>query len=156
MPNTLLITQKRRTARPSLTSQWTGQAGTGTPGDGTWIEPSLGAGTCQMQSESGNERDEWRSSEWWAVLAGKLLHPAQVASIEALSYIGLALCIADLAKIVEDIDAVHLDYHVGRLRKLGALEFADSLYASQKDFADVRYRLAREMILGDGHDVRGT
>lgn len=103
-----------------------------------------------MQGESGNERDEWRSNEWWAMLAGKLLHPAQVASIEALSYIGLPLCIADLAEIAEDIDAVHLDYHVGRLRKLGALEFADALYASQKDFADVRYRLAPEGILGGG------
>jgi hypothetical protein len=103
-----------------------------------------------MQGESGNERDEWRSSEWWATLAGKLLHPAQVASIEALSYIGLELRIADLAEIVEDIAAVHLDYHVGRLRKLGALEFADALYASQKDFADVRYRLAPERLLGDG------
>jgi len=103
-----------------------------------------------MQSESGNERDEWRSSEWWAMLAGKLLHPAQVASIEALSYIGLALCITDLAMIVEGVDAVHLDHHVGRLRKLGALEFADSSYASQKDFADVRYRLTPERLLGAG------
>lgn len=103
-----------------------------------------------MQSESGNERDEWRSDAWWAALAGKLLHPAQVASIEALSYTGLALCIAELAEIVEAIEAVHLDYHVGRLRKLGVLEFADPLYASQKDFANVRYRLAPERHLGEG------
>lgn len=103
-----------------------------------------------MPGDNENKSDEWRSSEWWATLAGKLLHPAQVASIEALSYIGLPLRIADLAEIVEDIDAVHLDYHVGRLRKLGALELADPLYASQKDFADVRYRLAPERLPGDG------
>ena len=72
--------------------------------------------------------------------SGQVLHPAQVASIEAFSYIGLPLCIADLAEIIDDIEAVHLDYHLGRLLKIGALELADAPYA-QKEFMEMRYRL---------------
>jgi DNA-binding transcriptional ArsR family regulator len=102
-----------------------------------------------MQGEDKTERDEWRSDGWWAMLAVKLLHPVQVASIEAFSYIGLSLCIADLAEIVDEIDAVHLDYHLGRLRKLGALQLADSREA-QKEFMEIRYRLTEERILGGG------
>jgi DNA-binding transcriptional ArsR family regulator len=83
------------------------------------------------------------------MLAGRLLHPVQVASIEAFSHIGLPLCIADLMEIVDDTEAVHLDHHLGRLRKIGALELADSRYA-QKEFMEMRYRLSEERTLSDG------
>jgi hypothetical protein len=102
-----------------------------------------------MQGEGRSERDEWRSDAWWAMLVGRLLHPVQVASIEAFSYIGLPLCVADLAQIIDGIKAVHLDSHVGRLRKLGALKFADSRYA-RKGFMETRYRLTPERITFGG------
>lgn len=112
-----------------------------------------GPGTAGVQlrdkDEERGERDEWRSDTWWGMLAGKLLHPVQVASIEAFSHIGMPLCIADLAEIVDDIEAVHLDYHLGRLLKIDALELADSRYA-QKEFMEMRYRLSEERILSGG------
>jgi len=130
----------------------TGPMKTGTPdGQAGGSRPGTGTAGVQLRDkdEDRGERDEWRSDTWWAMLAGKLLHPAQVASIEAFSYIGLPLCIADLAEIVDDIEAVHLDYHLGRLLKIGALELADARYA-QKEFMEMRYRLSEERILSGG------
>lgn len=94
-----------------------------------------------------SERDEWRSDTWWAMLAVSLLHPVQVAIVEAFTYIGLPLCVADLAEIVDDIETVHLDYHVGRLRKIGALDFADSRHAPL-GFMEMHYRLTPERGFG--------
>jgi HTH-type transcriptional regulator, competence development regulator len=102
------------------------------------------------KGKSDGERDEGRSDAWWASLVGQLLHPAQVASIEAFSHIGLPLCIADLVEILGEVEAVHLDHHLGRLRKLGALEFADSCYAP-KDFTEMHYRLTPKGILDERH-----
>lgn len=90
-----------------------------------------------------SERDEWRSDAWWAALVGRLLHPVQVGIVEAFSCIGLSLCIDDLLEIVDDVEPVHLDYHVGRLRNLGALDFADSRPA-RMGFMERRYKLTPE------------
>ena len=95
-----------------------------------------------MQGES--ETDERRSDTWWATLAARLLHPVQLESIEAFSYIGLPLCVADLMEIVEkDIGTAHLGYHIVRLRKIGALDFACPQYPLN-GFMDTRYRLTPE------------
>lgn len=104
-----------------------------------------------MQSKDKGEsgRGEWRSDAWWAMLAGKLLHPVQVETVEAFSCIGLPLCVRDLAGIFDDVEPVNLDYHVGRLRRLGALDIA-RFPQTGKDFMDVYYELAPERTLGGG------
>jgi hypothetical protein len=113
-----------------------------------WPSPGARRGRLRMQSEGDSDKDEWRSNAWWAMLAGKLLHPVQVASIEAFSYIGLPLCVRDLAEIIDETEAVHLDYHVGRLRNLGALEVA-GFPQTGKDFVDIHYELTPERSLGE-------
>jgi hypothetical protein len=100
-----------------------------------------------MQGDGESERGEWRSDAWWAMLAGKLLHPIQVEIVETFSCVGLPLCVRDLAGVVDDIEPVNLDYHVGRLRNLGALQIARSSQAG-KGFMDVYYELTPERILG--------
>lgn len=74
------------------------------------------------------------------MLAGKLLHPVQVGIAEAFSCIGLPLCVRDLAEIIDDVEAVNLDYHVGRLRNLGALQVA-RFPQTGKGFMDIYYEL---------------
>ena len=101
-----------------------------------------------MQGESESERGEWRSDAWWARLAGKLLHPVQVGIVEAFSCVGLPLCVRDLAETIDDVEPVNLDYHVGRLRNLGALRVA-RLPQTGQGFMDIYYELTPERILGE-------
>lgn len=95
------------------------------------------------------EAKETNGAQTYGGRCSRASSPVQVASIEAFSHIGLPLCITDLAEIIDDIEAVHLDYHLGRLLKIGALELADSRYA-QKEFMEMRYRLSEEGILSGG------
>jgi DNA-binding transcriptional ArsR family regulator len=82
------------------------------------------------------------SDAWWAALAADLLHPIQVQVIEAIQYIDQPLTVRDLSQIVDDIEPVHLDYHLGRLRRLGVLD--RGLIRPGTEFMDVRYRLVVE------------
>lgn len=79
---------------------------------------------------------------WWAALAGRLLHPVQVEVIEALRCHGRPLSLRDLSMIVDEVEWVHLDYHMGRLRRLGALRFSGSHQADS--VMDLRYELVEE------------
>jgi hypothetical protein len=74
---------------------------------------------------------------------------AQVGIVEAFSYVGLPLCIRDLAGIIDCVESVNLDYHVGRLRNLDALHIA-RFPQTGKDFMDVYYELTPERLLGGG------
>jgi hypothetical protein len=78
------------------------------------------------QDSSPDHGDDQLSNAWWAALAACLLHPVQVQIIEAIRYIDLPLSLRDLNEIVNDVEWVRLDHHIGRLRKLGALGFAGS------------------------------
>lgn len=77
-----------------------------------------------MQANDNSERGEGPpiADAWWAALAADLLHPVQVQVIEALRYIGEPLSVGDISEIVLNVEPVHLDYHVGRLRRLGVLD----------------------------------
>lgn len=79
---------------------------------------------------------------WWAALAAKLLHPVQVQVIEAFRHIGQPLTVRDLSEIVDSVEPVHLDYHVGRLRRLGAVDCR--LVQAGTGFMDVAYQLVVE------------
>lgn len=82
------------------------------------------------------------SDVWWATLAVRLLHPVQVQIIEALRCVGQPLSLRDLSEIVNDVEWVHLDYHIGRLRRLGALDFTGLRQGDS--VMDVRYQLVPE------------
>ena len=82
------------------------------------------------------------SDAWWAALVADLLHPVQVEVIEACRYIGQPLTVRDLSEIVDVVEAVHLDYHVGRLRRLRVL--GQGALRKGKDFMDVPYELVVE------------
>lgn len=101
------------------------------------------------EDKSGSGNGEWRSDGWWAALAGEVLHPVQMGIVEAFICIGLELCVRDFAEIINGVEPVHLDYHVGRLRKVGALDFAGFPYAG-KGFMDQRYKLTPERYCGGG------
>jgi DNA-binding transcriptional ArsR family regulator len=82
------------------------------------------------------------SDAWWAALVADLLHPVQVQVIEAFRHIGQPLAVRDLSEVVDDVEPVHLDYHLGRLRRLGVLNCG--LVQPGTGFMDVRYRLVAE------------
>jgi DNA-binding transcriptional ArsR family regulator len=102
-----------------------------------------------MQENGDSKHDDGGlvTDAWWAALVAELLHPRQVQVIEALRYIGQPLTVEDLSEIVDDVEPVHLDYHLGRLRKLGALDCG--LARPGSGFMDVRYQLVA------GRDRRG-
>jgi DNA-binding transcriptional ArsR family regulator len=96
-----------------------------------------------MHGQEGPGGGEGQLSDlWWATLAICLLHPAQVQIIEALRCIGQPLSLRDLSEIVVDVEWVHLDYHIGRLRKLGAVNFTSLRRCDS--VMDARYQLAPE------------
>ncbi len=97
-----------------------------------------------MQENSDTEHgdDIPISDAWWATLVADLLHPIQVQIIEAFRHIGQPLTVQDLSKIVDDAEPVHLDHHLGRLRRLGALDCR--LAGAGAGFMDVRYQLVVE------------
>jgi DNA-binding XRE family transcriptional regulator len=86
--------------------------------------PGLGRNERIMQGKGEGRKGNERSSEWWAALAGKLLHPLQVGIVKAFDHVGLPLCVRDLAEILAGVEPINLDHHVGRLRMLGALGVA--------------------------------
>lgn len=59
--------------------------------------------------------------------------------IEALRYMGRPLSLRDLNEIVVEVEWVHLDRHIGRLRRLGALHFSGPHQADS--VMDLRYEL---------------
>jgi DNA-binding transcriptional ArsR family regulator len=86
--------------------------------------------------------DNQLSDAWWAALAVRLLHPVQIEIIEAMGRMGQPMSLRDLSGIVTDVEWVHLDYHVGRLRRLGALKFSGPRQGDS--VMDVRYQLTSE------------
>jgi DNA-binding transcriptional ArsR family regulator len=82
------------------------------------------------------------SDAWWVALVADLLHPVQVQIIEAFRHIGQPLTVRDLSEIVDSVEPVHLDYHLGRLRRLGVLD--SGLVGAGTGFMDVRYQLVVE------------
>jgi DNA-binding transcriptional ArsR family regulator len=95
-----------------------------------------------MQEDSDSERGDSTptSDAWWAALVADLLHPIQVQIIEAFRHIGRPLTVRDLSEIVDDVEPVHIDYHLGRLRRLGALDCG--VVKAGTVFMDVRFQLA--------------
>lgn len=82
------------------------------------------------------------SDAWWAALAADILHPVQVQIIEAFRYIDRPLRVRDLSEIVDSVEPVHLDYHLGRLGRLGVLKCGH--LRPDTGFMDVRYELVVE------------
>ena len=97
-----------------------------------------------MQAGGDSEHDDGIpiTNAWWAALAGDLLHPVQVQIIEALRWIDQPLTVGDISEIVEDVEPVHLDYHVGRLRWLRVLSCTPRPPGSE--FTDLRCTLVAE------------
>jgi DNA-binding transcriptional ArsR family regulator len=79
---------------------------------------------------------------YWAALVADLMHPVQVAIIEAFGWLGQPLTVRELTEIVIDVEPIHLDYHMGRLRRLGVLDC--KVTRAGTDFMDVSYRLAEK------------
>lgn len=60
----------------------------------------------------------------WDVLVSLVVHPAQVAIIEAMMWVRVPLSATDLRKLFDD-DSFYLSllaYHLTKLHKIGALE----------------------------------
>lgn len=95
-----------------------------------------------MHSQGSSPDENQLSAVWWATLAICLLHPVQVQIIEALRCVGRPLSLRDLSEIVNDVEWVHLDYHIGRLRKLGAVNSTG--FQRGGSVMEVRYQLAPE------------
>ena len=64
----------------------------------------------------------------WEALAPVILHPIQVAILEALEWIERPLSATELAKLFGDPDITHslTHYHLTALAKAGAIEIKDS------------------------------
>lgn len=86
------------------------------------------------------------SDAWWAERAKRFLHPTQIQIIEVFQRADQPLSVRDLSDFLDDIEPVNLDHHVGRLRKLGAVELAD--WRAGVGFMDVRYQLVMEQPSG--------
>lgn len=82
------------------------------------------------------------SDSWWAKRAKRLLHPIQVQIIEVFLDAGPTQSVRDLGEVFTDLELSKLDYFVGRLRRLGAVEVVGS--ETGVEFRDVPYRLAKE------------
>jgi len=97
-----------------------------------------------MQGNDDSECGRWTpvSDAWWAALAGAVLHPVQVQIIEALRHIDRPLTVWDLSEIVFDVEPVHLDYHLGRLRRLGVLDHRRA--TPYGGFMDMRFQMAKK------------
>lgn len=96
--------------------------------------------------EQGNwGHGEWGplTDAWWAGVAVDLLHPVQVLIIEAFHFLDRPLSVRDISEVIEGVEAVNLDYHVGRLRTLRILDFTD-LSRGHPGFMDLRYQLLHE------------
>jgi DNA-binding XRE family transcriptional regulator len=95
-----------------------------------------------MQDNDNPEHDDSAptTDAWWAALVADLLHPVQVQIIEAFRYIDSPLTVRDISEIVDDVEPVHLDHHLGRLRKLRALDCRSGQPGT--GFMGVRYQLA--------------
>jgi len=79
---------------------------------------------------------------WWAKRAKCFLHPIQVEIVEVFRRSDQPLSVRNLSDRFSDIEPVHLDRHVGRLKSLGALELSSRPPGGS--FMDVRYRLVPE------------
>jgi hypothetical protein len=63
----------------------------------------------------------------WDLLVSRILHPAQVAAIEAFLWVGRPLSPSELAAIFEEHWSIPvLGYHTQALIKLGVLEMVDT------------------------------
>jgi hypothetical protein len=63
----------------------------------------------------------------WDALVSRVLHPAQVAIIEAALWIGLPLAPSDIARMLAgDFTLQHAGYHVKALVDLEILELVDT------------------------------
>lgn len=60
----------------------------------------------------------------WAALVPRVVHPAQVAIVEALAWVGHPLSATDLRDLFDEPDCYYLSivsYHVGKLAEAGVL-----------------------------------
>lgn len=63
----------------------------------------------------------------WDALVSRVLHPVQVAIVEALVWVGLPLAPSDLARMLGgDCNLQHTGYHVNALVDLEILELIDT------------------------------
>lgn len=95
-----------------------------------------------MRSQDSNPGffgDDQLSDAWWATLAVCLLHPIQVQIIEVLRYMGRPLSLGDLSEIIDEVEWVNLDRHIGRLRRIGVLRFSGPQRADS--VLDLRHEL---------------
>jgi predicted MarR family transcription regulator len=76
----------------------------------------------------------------WAALVARVLHPVDVAIIEAFEWIEQPLSAGDLSEVFDSKwPLAKVTYHIRRLHKLDAIEL--SATPTMKNIADVRYRL---------------
>jgi DNA-binding transcriptional ArsR family regulator len=83
------------------------------------------------------EDSELITDAWWAALVADLLHPIQVQIIEVFRWIDQPLKVGEISEIIDEVEPVHLDHHLARLRKLGALDCGHPRPGTA--FMDVRY-----------------
>lgn len=94
------------------------------------------------QGEDGGDNDDF----FWGVMGARLIHPAQVAIIEAMRWIGLPLSASDLIDILDDDElGRRLEHHLRRLVKLGAVVPVD--LKTSNSAATQRYRLGQGLKL---------
>lgn len=63
----------------------------------------------------------------WEALIGRLLHPTQVAVVEAMLWIDRPLSPAQLVRVFDgEVQLSSVAYHVSRLTDLGVLEQTDT------------------------------
>lgn len=74
----------------------------------------------------------------WGQLVARVLHPKQVAIIEAMYWIDQSLSAADLAEIVHSHQS-HLVHHLRRLTHIRAIEPAEN--PTPRNMATIRFRL---------------
>jgi DNA-binding transcriptional ArsR family regulator len=92
-------------------------------------------------SRNGNSQ---LSDSWWAALARGLLHRAQLEIIEAMRQSQEPMSAVDLSRVIEGAKSVYLvEHHLRRLRKLGAVAYAEG--QASRGIVMVRYRLVREL-----------
>jgi predicted MarR family transcription regulator len=75
----------------------------------------------------------------WSELAPRLLHPMQVAIIEALLHMDRALSPVELSRMIEAGSLNNIAYHVRRLAKLDVLELTTT--TPRRGAVEHHYRL---------------
>ncbi len=76
----------------------------------------------------------------WAALVARVLHPVDVAIIEAFQWIEQPLSAADLSEVFGGKwPRAKVTHHISRLHRLDAIELSKT--PTMKNFVDIHYRL---------------